>query len=170
MTEKEHQYIFEIWLDEHKALLFKVVRAYAFTEDDREDMFQEISIQVWRSVPSFRKESAVTTWLYRIALNTAIKWKRDEQKYRQGHQPIEKANHLLQQQQEAVDERLDWLYQQISKLDKVDRSLCLLLLDGFSYREMSDIAGITEANVGVKIHRIKKHLIEKSEEFDHYGI
>lgn len=170
MTEKEHQHIFGTWLDENKALLFKVVRAYAFTESDRDDLFQEICIQVWRSVPNFREESRVTTWLYRIALNTAIKWNRDEKKYREGRQSFDKMEHLLQQKQETVDERLEWMYRQISKLDKVDRSLCLLMLDGFSYREMSDILGITESNVGVKIHRIKKHLIEKSEEYDHHEI
>ena len=170
MTEKEQRRIFETWLDEHKTLLFKVVRAYAFAETDRDDLFQEIAIQVWRSVPNFRKESAVTTWLYRIALNTAIKWNRDEQKYRDGLQPIHKMNNLLQEKQDPVDERLEWMYRQIGKLDKVDRSLCLLMLDGFSYVEMSDILGITESNVGVKIHRIKKHLVEKSEEYDHHGI
>ena len=170
MSETEHRRIFESWLDAHKALLFKVVRAYAFSETDRDDLFQEIAIQLWRSVPNFREESAVTTWLYRVALNTAIKWNRDEQKHREGRQSFENMEHLLQQNKTAVDERLEWMYRQIAKLDKIDRSLCLLLLDGFSYKKMSNILGISESNVGVKIHRIKKHLIEKSEEYDHHGI
>lgn len=170
MTEKEHQHIFKTWVDENKALLFKVVRAYAFSKSDRDDLFQEITIQVWRSIPNFRKESAVKTWLYRIALNTAIKWNRDEQKHHEGRHSFDKMEHLLQQKQETEDARLEWLYQQIGKLDKIDRSLCLLMLDGFNYREMSDILGITESNVGVKIHRIKKHLINKSEEYEHHGI
>lgn len=170
MTEKEHQHIFKTWLDEHKALLFKVIRAYAFSESDRDDLFQEITVQVWRSVPNFRGESAVTTWLYRIALNTAIKWNRDEQKYREGRKSFDKMDHLLQSIQETDDERLEWMYRQIGKLDKIDRSLCLLMLDGFGYREMATILGITESNVGVKIHRIKNHLIKKTEEFDHHGI
>jgi RNA polymerase sigma-70 factor (ECF subfamily) len=170
MTEREQHHIFESWLTEHKALLFKVVRAYADGEKNSDDLFQEIAIQVWRSVPNFREESAVTTWLYRVALNTAIKWTRDEQKHREGRQSFENMEHLLQQNRTAVDERIEWIYTEIGKLDKIDRSLCLLLLDGFSYREMSDILGISESNVGVKIHRIKKHLIEKSEEYDHHGI
>jgi RNA polymerase sigma-70 factor (ECF subfamily) len=78
--------------------------------------------------------------------------------------------HLLQQNDAEVDERLEWIYKEIGKLDKVDRSLSLLLLDGFSYKEMANILGITESNVGVKIHRIKKHFIKKSEEYDHHGI
>jgi RNA polymerase sigma-70 factor (ECF subfamily) len=121
-------------------------------------------------VPNFRKESTVTTWLYRIALNTAIKWNRDEQKHREGRQSFENVEHLLQKNQQQRDTRLDWLYREIGKLDKIDRSLCLLLLDGFSYREMSDILGITESNVGVKIHRIKRHLITQSEKYERHGI
>ena len=170
MTEKKQRNIFKTWLAEHKTLLFKVVRAYAFNWADRDDLFQKIAIQVWRSVPNFREESAVTTWLYRVALNTAIKWNRDEQKHQKGQQSFENMEHLLQQNKTAVDERLEWMYRQIAKLDKIYRSLSLLLLDGFSYKEMSNILGISESNVGVKIHRIKKHLIEKSEEYDHHGI
>jgi RNA polymerase sigma-70 factor (ECF subfamily) len=170
MTEKEQQRIFKSWLNEHKALFFKVIRSYAFTETDREDLFQEVAIQVWRSLPNFRQESAVTTWIYRVALNTAIKWNRDEQKHQKGRQPFENVEHMLEQNETPVDERLEWMYGQIAQLDKIDRSLCLLLLDGFSYKEMANITGITESNVGVKIHRIKKHLIEKSEKYDHHGI
>lgn len=170
MTESKQQRIFENWLREHKALLFKVVQAYAFNEAERDDLFQEIAIQVWRSVPNFRKESAITTWIYRIALNTAIKWNRDEQKHRQNRQPLENVEHLLQKKKPQQDDRLDWLYAEIEKLDKIDRSLCLLMLDGFDYAEMSGILGISESNVGVKIHRIKKHLITQSQKIETHGI
>ena len=161
MTETEQQRIFETWLSQHKALIFKVVRAYAFSGMDRDDLFQEISFQVWRSVPSFRKESSAVTWIYRVALNTAMRWIRKEHKHRQ-QAPIDHAEHLLQENIIAGDERLGWLYEQIHQLEPVDRSLCLLMLDGFSYREIANIIGITESNVGVKINRIKKRLIAKS--------
>lgn len=161
VTEKEQQHIFESWLSQHKGLLFKIVRSYAFTAMDQDDLFQEIIIQVWRSVPSFRQESAVTTWLYRIALNTSIKWTTKERK----HSRTENREHLqyllLQESKTPADERLEWLYEQINQLDEIDRSLTLLLLDGFSYKEMAGILGITESNVGVKITRIKKVLITK---------
>jgi len=65
---------------------------------------------------------------------------------------------------------LTWLYEEIYKLDEIDRSITLLLLDGFSYKEMASILGITESNVGVKINRIKKQLISKSKKYDHHGI
>jgi len=69
-----------------------------------------------------------------------------------------------------VDERLTWLYEEIHQLNEIDRSLTLLLLDGFSYKEMAAITGITESNVGVKINRIKKQLINKSKKYDYHGI
>ena len=169
MTEKEQKHIFENWLNQYKALIFKVVRAYAFTAMDQDDLFQEIIIQVWRSVPTFRQESSVTTWIYRISLNTAIKWVRKERKHSQV-ETLDNAEHILQESGLKIDERLTWLYEEIYKLDEIDRSITLLLLDNFSYKEMADILGISESNVGVKINRIKKYLISKSKKYDHHGI
>jgi RNA polymerase sigma-70 factor, ECF subfamily len=169
VTEKEQKQIFEKWLGQYKALFFKVIRAYAFTAMNQEDLFQEIIIQIWHSIPLFRKESSVITWIYRIALNTAIKWVRKEQKHSQG-ETLDNVEHILYNNKIEMDERLEWLYEEIYKLDEIDRSITLLLLDGFSYKEMAGILGITESNVGVKINRIKKHLISKSKKYDHNGI
>ncbi|MEQ8471492.1 MAG: RNA polymerase sigma factor [Marinoscillum sp.] len=162
MIEKKQQEILHDWLQRHRGLLFKVVRAYAKMDEDRDDLFQEITLQVWRSIPNFRGESAETTWIYRIAFNTAIRWKGKEKKHSDGREPIESAP-VLHIQHEHQDERLTWLYEQIAELPEVDRSLCLLLLDDFSYKEMSGIIGISESNVAVKIHRIKKYLKLQSE-------
>jgi RNA polymerase sigma-70 factor, ECF subfamily len=169
MTEKEQQHIFENWLDQHKALIFKVVRAYAFAAMDQDDLFQEITIQIWHSIPTFRQESSVTTWLYRISFNTAIKWVRKERKHYSA-ETIDNVRHILLESKIQIDERLVWLYEEIYRLDEIDRSITLLLLDNFSYKEMAGILGITESNVGVKINRIKKHLISKSKKYDHHGI
>ncbi|NGP87430.1 RNA polymerase sigma factor [Fodinibius halophilus] len=170
MTEQKQEKIFKHWLDNHKALLFKVVRAYAFSPKDHDDLFQEIAIQVWRSIPNFKKNSAVTTWLYRIALNTAMKWTRKETKHHDGHSSFDDFWHLLHKKETDLDPRLDWLYEQISQLDKIDRSITLLMLDGFSYKEMSHILGLSVSHIGVKIHRIKKHLISLSEDYEHHEI
>jgi len=169
VTEKEQKQIFEEWLSQHKALIFKIVRVYGFTVTDQDDLFQEIIIQVWHSIPSFRRESSVTTWLYRISLNTAIKWTKKERKHSQS-ETIDGVKHILEESRMSTDERLTWLYEEIYKLDEIDRSVTLLLLDGFSYKEMASILGITESNVGVKINRIKKQLISKSKKYDHHGI
>ncbi|MEL7005827.1 MAG: RNA polymerase sigma factor [Bacteroidota bacterium] len=170
MTESEQRKIFQEWLSSYKGLLFKIVRAYAFTPDDQDDLFQEISIQVWHSIPKFRYESAVSTWLYRISLNVAFKWTKKHRRHQENHQPLENMHHVLEEANEPVDERLAWLYEQIASFNEIDRSLTLMLLDGFSYKEMSNILGITLSNVGVKINRIKKSLITKSENYDYHGV
>ena len=162
MREDEQQGIFVDWLKSHEGLFFKVVRAYAFTPQDQEDLFQEISTRVWNSIPSFRGDSAVTTWIYRVALNTAIGWTQKERKHRAGKQELDGAEHAMLQTSSAADPRIEWLYEQIRQLNEVDRSLTLLLLDGFSYKEMAAMLGITESYVGVKINRIKAHLTGKS--------
>lgn len=161
MIDKQQE-IFQDWLQTHRGLLFKVVRAYAFNDEDRDDLFQEITLQVWRSIPNFRGESKESTWIYRIAFNTAIRWKGKEKKHQEGRQSIEGVP-VLHAQPEYQDDRLSWLYEQIAKLPETDRSLCLLLLDDFSYKEMSKIIGLSESNVAVKIHRIKKHFKKQSE-------
>ena len=168
MTENDQKQIFESWLAQYKGLIFKVVRAYADNPLDQDDLFQEIAIQIWHSVLSFRQESSVTTWIYRIGLNTAIKWTTREK--RNPTAAIENAQHVLQESRIEPEERLVWLYKEIHKLDAIDRSLTLLLLDGFSYKEMAGILGISESNVGVKINRIKKQLIAKSKKISQYGI
>lgn len=161
MTEAQQKQIFDHWLEEHKGILFKVIRSYAQQAADQEDLFQEIALQVWRSVPGFKQNAAVSTWLYRIALNQAIKWSLKSRKAEEQHGD-EELHRVLRPQEEVPDERLIWLYEQIQKLEAVDRSLCLLLLDGYSYKEMASIVGISENYVGVKINRVKKHLTEQS--------
>lgn len=164
MQEDDRKRLFNEWLKSHQGLFFKVVRAYAFTPQDQEDLFQEIATQVWRSVPNYRGESAVTTWIYRVALNAAIAWTQKERKHRSGKQPLDGIEPAILQASQTADPRIEWLYAQIRELNEVDRSLTLLLLDGFSYKEMAAMLGITENYVGVKINRIKAHLTTKSKE------
>jgi RNA polymerase sigma-70 factor (ECF subfamily) len=166
MYDSERERIFGDWLAGHKGILFKVVHAYAFEHADRQDLFQEIVIQVWRSVDAFRGESSVPTWIYRVALNTAMAWTRKEDRHQRGKQPLAVVEGLLTTASAAPDPRVEWLYRQIAQLKDVDRSVALLLLDGFSYKEIAAIVGITESNVGVKINRIKSALIDKRAEQD----
>jgi len=164
MQFQEQKKIFTMWLDKHRGLLFKVLRSYAFTQQDQEDLFQEIAIQVWRSIPNYKGESAETTWLYRVALYSAITWSRQEKKHRDGQQSLDGVAHILTVKHENQDPRLAWLYEQIRVLDEIDRSVMLLFLDGFRYKEMATILGISESHVGVKINRIKKYLMDQLEE------
>src|SRR6476646_7940930 len=149
MEVSEQSRIFDDWLSRHKGVLFKVVHAYAFTSHDREDLFQEIITQVWNSIPRFRGDAAVTTWLYRVALNCALAWSRKERKHRDRTESLETNEQVLHETVRIQEPRLAWLYEQTARLDHVDRSLTLLLLDGFSYREMAETLGISENYVGV---------------------
>ena len=157
MLAAERNRVFESWMDAHKAILLKVARVYGATHSDREDLFQEIALQLWHSVEAYRGDCATTTWIYRVALNTALAWRRKERKHGQGRQDIEAATGLLIVPS-GRDPRLEWVYDRIAELDEASRSLALLMLDGFSYREMSQILGIGESNVGMKINRIKAAL------------
>jgi RNA polymerase sigma-70 factor (ECF subfamily) len=169
LTENEQRQVFEGWLSQYKGLFFKIVRAYAVTAMDQDDLFQEIAVQVWSSIPSFRGESSAATWIYRVAINSAIKWVQKERKHPPAGE-IDGIQHILLDKGMVVDERLAWLYEEIHQLNEIDRSIALLLLDGFSYKEMAAMLGITESNVGVKINRIKKQLIARSKKYDYHGI
>jgi RNA polymerase sigma-70 factor, ECF subfamily len=164
MHDSERERIFGDWLAGHTGILFKVVHAYAFEHADRQDLFQEIVIQVWRSVDAFRGESSVSTWVYRVALNTAIAWTRKEGRHQRRKQLEVVEGLLTTASPDAPDPRLEWLYHQIAQLKDVDRSVALLFLDGFSYKEIASIVGLTESNVGVKINRIKSALAGKRAE------
>jgi RNA polymerase sigma-70 factor (ECF subfamily) len=167
MLDSERDDIFGVWLADHKGILFKVVRAYAFEHADRQDLFQEVAIQVWHSVDAYRGASSVSTWIYRIALNAAISWTRKQGRHQRGKQPLEPLDGLLATSAAEPDPRVEWLYRQIGQLKDMDRSVALLMLDGFAYKEIAAIAGISEGNVAVKINRIKAvltaHLAKESE-------
>ena len=169
MDEIEQKQIFDQWLSHHKGILFKIVRAFAFTPHDQDDLFQDISLQLWQSIPDFRGEAKASTWIYRVALFSASTWVRKEKK-QPPTQPLADVEHILTTRTEPANDQLIWLYEQIARFDQIDRSVCILLLDGFSYKEIAAILGISESNVGVKIHRIKQHLVRESQEKIHHGV
>ena len=169
MHELEQKQIFDDWLHQHKGILFKIVRAYAFNAHDRDDLFQEIALQLWRSIPEFRGESKASTWIYRVALYVASAWTRREQR-QPPTKPLDAVAQTLTMTAQPSDPRVDWLYEQIAQFEPIDRSICLLMLDGFSYKEMAEMLGISESNVGVKMHRIKRRLVGQSpKEVQHSG-
>lgn len=163
MTENEQRQILSEWLHTHKGILFKIVRAYAFTQHDQDDLFQEMSLALWKSIPEFRGESKPSTWIYRVCLFTATVWARQEKKQPKT-QTISTVDQILTQNDIIQDERIDWLYEQIGQLDPLDRSICLLMLEGYSYKEIAQIVGVSDSNVGVKIHRIKRELQTRSQD------
>jgi RNA polymerase sigma-70 factor (ECF subfamily) len=151
------------WLGEHGSSVMKVARAYTLTSDDCQDLAQEILLQAWRSLPNFEGKASPATWFYRVALHTAMNWHRKDKPRRTRQQPLldvqvlapEGTDSALHAQQREIVEQL---YQAIHQLPKADAALVLLYLDELSYREMAEVLGISESNVGVKLNRAKKAL------------
>jgi RNA polymerase sigma-70 factor (ECF subfamily) len=165
MDLSEQETLFRRWLADHAGLMWKVVRAFTATPEDAEDLFQEIALQLWMSLPAFRGDAKESTWIYRVAFNTALGWKRDEKRRRAKHEKFFELNgapdFLVEHPALTPNEEIvRQLYVAIRQLPKLDASLALMHLDGLSYREMSEVLGITESNVGVKLNRIRKQLAE----------
>jgi RNA polymerase sigma-70 factor (ECF subfamily) len=129
MEENRQKRIFDEWLNQHKGILFKIMRAYAFNLHDQEDLFQEISLQLWQSIPGFRGKSKPSTWIYRVALYTATVWVRKE-KTQPPTQPLADVEHTLTVSNQPRDGRSDWLYEQIGQLEpSIAQYVCCCWMD-----------------------------------------
>ena len=148
-------------LEEHKRILYKVSNAYCRNPEDRQDLIQEIVIQLWQSFGRFDDRSRFSTWMYRVAMNVAISYYRYESRRRRDTVSIESPGLVVAITDpglgEAGDE-LRILHQMIARLDELDRALMILYLDGYSHSEISDVIGITATNVATRINRIKQRL------------
>ena len=153
---------FKRWVSEHGGAVLKVARAYTRTAEDGQDLVQEILLQLWRSAPQFEGCASEFTWVYRVALNTALAWRRRERLRRTRHEPSLKELDCLAAESEAFTpeqrELVELLYAAIRQLPPAEAALILLYLDDLSYRQMADVLGISESNVGVKLNRAKKAL------------
>lgn len=144
-------------LNNHRGLIYKVCNLYCSDPEDRKDLFQEIVLQVWKSLGSFRQESTLSTWMYRIALNTAITHFKKEKR---SVNPVSIIGIEIPDISDSDDdgELLKGLFRAIEDLNKIDKSIILLYLEEKSYEEISEITGFSKTNVGVRINRIKTKL------------
>ncbi|MFL9831479.1 sigma-70 family RNA polymerase sigma factor [Flavobacterium sp. ST-87] len=138
---------------QYDAMLYKIVRLYRDSAEDREDLFQEIVFQLWKSYPDFKGNSEISTWMYRVALNTAIA------SFRKKTTPI---NYLTQlpdfaeeQPNDEVELRQERLFAVLKVLDDSEKALIALYFEELSYQQIAEITGISENYVGVKLNRIK---------------
>jgi RNA polymerase sigma-70 factor, ECF subfamily len=157
---QERTRLFDEIYTQHTAIVWKTAHTFAVSKEDRDDLFQEILISIWEALPYFESRSKLSTYVYRIAHRRALNWKRSLRRYEDKLTRYESDFPALSgaQPDSADQARLDWLYRAINTLKPVDRTICLLLLDGLSYREMADIVGLTEENVGIRVHRCKQQL------------
>lgn len=164
MNEVNNEELFRSWLQDHRGIVVKVATSFTSAPADRDDLIQEILLQIWAALPSFQGQSKPSTWIYRIALNRALTWSRDESRRRHKHVPFLDAGDAAQpddQQQELWAK----VYEQIRGLKEIDRSLILMSLDGCTYQEMADVLGITESNVGARLSRAKQQLSKQLAEY-----
>lgn len=156
MIAPERHAKFLALIEDHKRILYKVCQSYCPTREDRDDLAQEMIVQLWRSFGSYNEQYRFSTWMYRICLNVAISFHRRESTRRR---------HILSADErvlDAVDESenssddIVLLYQFIDRLDALNKALVLLYLDGNSYREIADVLGISATNVATKISRLKQ--------------
>lgn len=144
-------------IQQHEGIIHKVIGLHVDDAEDKKDLFQEILLQAWKSFGKFKGQSAFSTWLYRVALNTVFNFKKSEKK--KVETEIAASENVQTHVQPKEDHEL--LYLLIRQLDEVDRTLMTLHLDGYKNMEIADIMGMTSNHVNVKIHRVKNQIIER---------
>lgn len=142
----------------NQKLIYKICHSYCTDAENRKDLEQEILLQLWQSFKTFDGRVKLTTWMYKVALNTAISFYRNDRKQKQRKAVV--ASHIIAQQKEhdSADENINLLYRFINQLNEMDKALILLYLDNHKYTEIATIMGLSTTNVATKISRIKKAL------------
>lgn len=146
-------------IEKHKGVLFKISKMYMQDVEDQRDLFQEITYQAWKAYPNFRGESQFSTWLYRVALNTAIVFLKSEKK--RSFIQNNETEYLQMKQEEYNDEteqRLQIMYRAIHQLNPIEKALIFYFLEDYSGKEMAAHLGISEGNCRVKLNRAKEKL------------
>jgi RNA polymerase sigma-70 factor (ECF subfamily) len=144
----------------YERMLLKVCWAYTCTSHDRDDLFQEIVIRLWSAFGNYDRSRPFSTWMYRVALNVAIDYRRRRQRREIAARPLEGGQDPPYPQDEPKQEQLQELRELLERQNEADRALLLLCLEGNSYREIAEIIGISETNVGTRLNRLKKSLRE----------
>ncbi len=154
---------FQLIVEENKAMIYSVCFMYGKSREETDDIFQEVLINLWKSLKTFRKESDIKSWIYRIALNTCISYKR---KKRIKTEPLEETSKVYQQDT-SIGRQTSALHKRISLLEPIDRALVLLWLEDMTYEEIGMIIGVSTKNVGVRLVRIKDKLKKMNENGDY---
>ena len=165
MRAREKEAQFAAAMEQHRDALYRVCCAYVRDEADRQDIFQEVLIHIWKSLDAFRRESHLGTWLYRVTVNTCLGWLRREKRRSQmleraGEEQRVVAASSAEPPRPGREEDLQQLYIRIAELPPVDRLLVSLYLEEMNTAQMAEVLGISEGNVRVKLHRIKNQLRE----------
>ena len=154
--------LFSRIIEENKQKILRICFVYASNKDDQKDLFHEVALNIWKSMPSFRNEAAIDTWVYRVCLNICMQYALKRNKTKRSQVEIEGI--IISDESVDVENNLEniektkMLHACISKLKDSEKALVLLFLEDLSYKSISEVAGISENNVAVKLSRIKKKL------------
>ena len=148
---------FSSLITSNEGLILKVCNMYCNSKEDREDLFQDIVLQLWRAYPTFRGDAKVSTWMYRIAINNAITRLRKETK-REKFTDLNNEALNVRAEETVIDEKAAIMYEAIKKLTEVERALSMLYLENCSYKEIAEVLGLSETNVGFKLNKLKSKL------------
>ena len=157
MDIKEQE--FSKMVREQKSTIYTVCYMFSNDEDEVSDLFQETLINLWKGYESFRHESKLSTWIYRVAMNTCIS--ADRKKRKQGTKVPLSMDINLYNDEDHETKQVRQLHERIQRLDLIDRALVMMWLEGMNYDEIADVIGISVKNVGVKLVRIKEKLKQK---------
>jgi len=158
IMNKQEQFFKEI-IERHKGILFKVARVYCPNENDRQDLIQEMMIQIWQSVHKYNDQFKISTWLYRISLNVAISfYRKNTTRVNRFTVLNEQTTEILIEDKAETEQQLNLLEQFISELKELDKALILLYLEDKNHTEIAEILGLSVSNVGTKVGRIKEKL------------
>lgn len=163
MTSEPTSEKFLLVLQTHKGIIYKVANAYCKDAEDRNDLVQEIMIQLWKSFDNYNEQFRYSTWIYQIALNVAISFYRKESRRQEMANPINDSilNFTDTSISDEIEENISILHQFIAELKELDKALMLLYLEEKSYKEIAEIIGISETNVATKLGRIKASIKQK---------
>jgi RNA polymerase sigma-70 factor (ECF subfamily) len=161
-TPADEQKFLEL-VTENRNKILRVCRVYAWNSADQDDLYQEIVSQIWRGLPGLKEKQFANTWLYRVAINTAISFVRKrasrcDRVVHFEHAALTRAIETRQAPEESTDDRIAELYTAIYKLDSLEKALITLFLEDFTYEQIAEATGINANNVGVMLHRAKKKL------------
>ena len=157
MSSLEKEFLEKI--EKHKGVIFKISKMYMDNFDDQKDLFQEITFQVWKAYPSFEGKSQFSTWLYRVALNTAIVFLKSEK--RRGfiqNDEVDNFKIIADDYDDDQEKKLAKMYKAIQQLNEIDKALIFYYLQDYSGKEIAENMGITEVNARVKLNRAKEKL------------
>ncbi|UKJ07361.1 RNA polymerase sigma factor [Solitalea lacus] len=158
-TAKEKEFL--ALVEKHKGIIHKISKMYMDNTDDQNDLFQEIILQLWKSYDSFNRQSQFSTWMYRVALNTAILYyKKDKRKPETVYEAIPETIALGDDDSEEKELQLAHFYRALQKLDKIEKALIFYHLENYSHKEIGENLGISEGNARVKLSRAKNRLKE----------